>query len=169
MEAGEEKRHEKIPREKQRMKMGVGERKKSAKFWAVRRRAVRRRAVRRRVWSRGSAQILDAHEKFEHTPPTHHTTTQHNTTGDPAQVLGKGFSMAQRTRHEQQIVPKSSPIGQGCCKDNTSKHSNSRTNGYVKWLRKSVYNEKHTLNKGEIIVDNNVNDATHVDMRNMQN
>ena len=68
---------------------------------------------------RGSAQILDA----RHTTP-HHTTTQqqrHTTqhTGDPTQGgLGQerslaGRSMAQKTRHEQQIVPKSSLIGQG--------------------------------------------------------
>ena len=38
-----------------------------------------------------------------------------------------------------------------------------------KWLRKSVYNDKHTFNIFETIVDNYVNDATHVDMRNMQN
>ena len=37
-----------------------------------------------------------------------------------------------------------------------------------KWLRKSVYDDKHTFNNGETIVDNNVNDATHVDMREMQ-
>ena len=34
----EEKRHEKTPGDRKRMKMGVGEGKKSAKFWAVRRR-----------------------------------------------------------------------------------------------------------------------------------
>ena len=39
---------------------------------------------------------------------------------------------------------------------------NSRTNNYDKWLRKSVYNDKHTFNIGETIVDNNMNDATHV-------
>ena len=61
---------------------------------------------------------------WTHTAPTHHTTqynndTPNNTTGDPAQGgLGQGGSltgrsMAQKTRHEQQIVPKSSPIGQG--------------------------------------------------------
>ena len=43
------------------------------------------------------------------------------------------------------------------------------TNDYDKWLRKSVYNDKHTFNNGETIVDNNVNDATHVDLHNMQN
>ena len=32
-----------------------------------------------------------------------------------------------------------------------------------------MYNDKHTFNNGETNVDNNVNDATHVDMRNMQN
>ena len=35
-------------------------------------------------------------------------------------------------------------------------------------LRKSVYDDKHTFNNGETIVDNYVNDATHVDMRKMQ-
>ena len=39
---------------------------------------------------------------------------------------------------------------------------------YDKWLRKSVYNDKHTFNIGETIVDNNVNDATHVDLHKMQ-
>ena len=40
-----------------------------------------------------------------------------------------------------------------------------------KWLRKSVYNVKYTFNTFiETIVDNmNKNDATHMDMRNMQN
>ena len=44
-------------------------------------------------------------------------------------------------------------------------------NGYAKdkWLRKSVYDDKHTFNNGETIVDNYVNDATHVDTHNMQN
>ena len=37
-----------------------------------------------------------------------------------------------------------------------------------KWLRKSVYDYKHTLNNGETIVDNYVNDATHVDAHKMQ-
>ena len=43
-------------------------------------------------------------------------------------------------------------------------------NGYAKdkWQRKSVYDDKHTFNNGETIVDNYVNDATHVDMRKMQ-
>ena len=40
-----------------------------------------------------------------------------------------------------------------------------KTNGYVK----SVYDDKHTFNIGETIVDSNMNDATHIDMRNMQN
>ena len=44
------------------------------------------------------------------------------------------------------------------------------TNGYVinKWLRKSVYDDKHIFNNGETIVDNYVNDATHVDAHKMQ-
>ena len=53
-----------------------------------------------------------------HTTPQHNNNdTPHNTTGDPAQGgLGQrgsleGRSMAQKTRHEQQIVPKSNPIG----------------------------------------------------------
>ena len=37
-----------------------------------------------------------------------------------------------------------------------------------KWLRKSVYDYKHTSNIGETIVDNYVNDATHVDAHKMQ-
>ena len=38
------------------------------------------------------------------------------------------------------------------------------------WLRKSVYNDKYTFNTFiETTVDNNKNDATHMDMRNMQN
>ena len=37
-----------------------------------------------------------------------------------------------------------------------------------KWLRKSVYDDKHTSNIGETIVDNYVNDATHVDAHKMQ-
>ena len=45
---------------------------------------------------------------------------------------------------------------------------NSRTNDYDKWLRKSVYNDKHTFNIGETIVENNMNDATHVDTHKMQ-
>ena len=39
---------------------------------------------------------------------------------------------------------------------------------YDKWLRKSVHDYKHILNIGERIVDNNVNDATHVDAHKMQ-
>ena len=54
------------------------------------------------------------------------------------------------------------------CKYNTSWYRNSRTNDYDKWLRKSVYDDKHILNNGETIVDNYVNDATHVDARKMQ-
>ena len=44
------------------------------------------------------------------------------------------------------------------------------TNDYVmtNWLRKSVYDDKHILNKSETIVDIYVNDATHVDMHKMQ-
>ena len=38
-----------------------------------------------------------------------------------------------------------------------------------KWLRKSVYNDKYTFNTFETIVDNDKSDATHIDMRNMQN
>ena len=38
------------------------------------------------------------------------------------------------------------------------------THGYVK----SVYDDKHTFNNGETIVDNYVNDATHVDAHKMQ-
>ena len=38
-----------------------------------------------------------------------------------------------------------------------------------KWLRKSVYNDKYTFNIIETIVDNHKSDATHIDMRNMQN
>ena len=62
-----------------------------------------------------------------------------------------------------------STVTDGECKYNTSWYRNSRTTNYDKWLRKSVYNDKHTTSIGETIVDNNVNDATHVDMRNMQN
>ena len=54
------------------------------------------------------------------------------------------------------------------CKYNTSWYRNSRTNDYDKWLRKSVYDYKHTSNNGETIVDNYVNDATHVDAHKMQ-
>ena len=57
--------------------------------------------------------------------------------------------------------------GDGFCKKNTSWYSNSRTNGYDKWLRKSVYNDKYTFNIIETIVDNNKNDVTHTDTRNM--
>ena len=78
--------------------------------------------------SRGSAQILDAPtilnthrtDTPHHTTPQHNNDTPHNTTGDPAQGgLGQGGPLAGRSmtkkkkRHEQQIVPKSSPIGQG--------------------------------------------------------
>ena len=72
---------------------------------------------------RGSAQILDAPTKILNTHRTHHNTTQHNTTQQQRRipckvVLGKGGSltgksMAQKSRHVQQIVPKSSPVGQG--------------------------------------------------------
>ena len=41
-------------------------------------------------------------------------------------------------------------------------------NDYDKWLRKSVYDDKHTSNIGETIVDNNMNDATHVDLHKLQ-
>ena len=37
-----------------------------------------------------------------------------------------------------------------------------------KWLRKIVYDYKHTSNIGETIVDNYVNYATHVDAHKMQ-
>ena len=43
-----------------------------------------------------------------------------------------------------------------------------KTNDYDKWLRKSVYDYKHTSNIGETIVDNYVNDATHVDLHKLQ-
>ena len=66
---------------------------------------------------RGSAQILDAPTKILNTHRTftpQHTTTQQNTQGGLGQGRSlAGKSMAQKTRHEQQIVPKSSPIGQG--------------------------------------------------------
>ena len=58
----------------------------------------------------GNAQILDASMKI--------LNTQHNTTGYSSQGgLGQGGSragrsMAQKTKHEQQIVPKKSSIGQ---------------------------------------------------------
>ena len=39
---------------------------------------------------------------------------------------------------------------------------------YDKWLRKSVYDYKHTLNIGETIVNTNVNDARHVDLHELQ-
>ena len=73
--------------------------------------------------SGGSAQIVDAPTKILNTHRT--DTPQHNTTGDPAQGgLGQGGgslarrslarrSMTPKSRHEQQILPKSSPIGQG--------------------------------------------------------
>ena len=59
-----------------------------------------------------------------------------------------------------------STVTDGVCKYNTSWHRNSRTNDYDKWLRKSVYDDKHTFNNGETIVDNNMNDATHADTHN---
>ena len=37
-----------------------------------------------------------------------------------------------------------------------------------KWLRKSVYDDKHTFKNGETIVDNYVNETTHVDAPKMQ-
>ena len=77
----------------------------------VRRRRSRRRGSRgRRSWERGSGgggsrgqrpNLGRAHENLEHTPHRH---THHNTTGDPAQ----GGLGPEKTRHEQQIVPKSS-------------------------------------------------------------
>ena len=73
-----------------------------------------------------STQILDAPTKMLNThrtdtPQHNNTTTTHHTTQleDPAQGgFGQGGSlagrsMAQKTRHEQQIVPKSSPVGEG--------------------------------------------------------
>ena len=39
-------------------------------------------------------------------------------------------------------------IGKIFCKYNTSWYRNSRTNDYDKWLRKSVYDDKHTFNNG---------------------
>ena len=54
------------------------------------------------------------------------------------------------------------------CKYNTSPYRNSRTFDNDKWLRKSVYDDKHTFNNGETIADNYVNDATHVDTHKMQ-
>ena len=86
----EKKRHEKIPRERKKDTRRSPEREKKKK------REILGGGRRSREGSRESAQILDAHENFEHTPPPHHTTTQHNTTtthpqhNDPAQVLGKG-------------------------------------------------------------------------------
>ena len=38
-----------------------------------------------------------------------------------------------------------------------------------KWLRKSVYNDKYTFNTFETTVDNHKSDATHINMRIMQN
>ena len=38
----------------------------------------------------------------------------------------------------------------------------------TKGLRKSVHDYKHILNIGERIVDNNMNDATHVDLHKLQ-
>ena len=61
-----------------------------------------------------------------------------------------------------------STVTDGVCKYNTSWYRNSRTNDYDKWLRKSVYDDKHIFNNGETIVDNYVNDVTHVDTHKMQ-
>ena len=92
------------------------------KFWVVPRRGVRLK----RGWERKEISTHTAptphHTTPQHTTP-HHTTTQHNTTqhntthnNDTTQreiphkvVLGNGGSMAQKTKYEQQIVPKSSP------------------------------------------------------------
>ena len=64
----------------------------------------------------------------------------------------------------------STVTGRGVYKENTSWYCNSRTNDYDKWLRKSVYNDKYTFKILMTIVDYvNKNDATHKDMRNMQN
>ena len=65
-------------------------------------------------WSRESAQVMDTPTKILNTHRT--DTTQHK--GGSRTGLGQGgslarWSMAQKTKHEQQIVPKSSPIGQG--------------------------------------------------------
>ena len=112
------------PSEEERKQIVAGEGKKSAKFWAVRWRAVRWKGVGRGVGRGvgGSAQILDAPTKIlnthpTHTPQTHHTTDtpQHNTTQQHnnnggsltgwswARGSGARRSMAQKTRHKQQI------------------------------------------------------------------
>ena len=69
---------------------------------------------------RGNNIQLMSLTNFAHpqTPQQRHTApTHHNTQGIPHKVvLGKAGSFAvhgQKTRHEQQIVPKSSSIGQG--------------------------------------------------------
>ena len=111
---GLQKHHQnstKPPREEERMKIVAGDGKKERNFG---RSSGGRESGRGSGGGRvkGSAQILGGSDTPQHTTP-------HNTTGDPAQGgLGQGGSlagrsMAQKTRHEQQIVPKTSPIGQG--------------------------------------------------------
>ena len=98
--------HETTPKRGRKNENCGGRVKKRAKFWAV-------RSGGGGGPAEGSGERPNCgrtHENFEHTP---------HTTGDPAQGgLGRGGSlagrsMAQKTRHEQQSVPKSSPIGHG--------------------------------------------------------
>ena len=101
------------------MKIVAGEGKKESEFWAVRRSPVEGESgeVVRRRESRGERPNLGrTHENLEHTPHRHNTTHQQQI--PHRVVLGKGGpaqrrSMAQKTRHEQHIVPNSSPTGQG--------------------------------------------------------
>ena len=109
--------HEKTPRERKRAKIVAGEGKKERNFGRSGGGGSRR--GRRRESVGGARQILDAPAKILNTHRTdtpQHNTTQHNTTHRV--VLGKegpsqGSPWSPKTRHEQQIVPKSSPIGQG--------------------------------------------------------
>ena len=115
--------HERTPREEERMKIVAGEGQKRAKCWAVGRRGSGGGAVGegvRRSGSQGERPNLGrTHENLEHTQhrhtTPHHTTPQQNNNDTPHNTTGgsrAGRSMARKTRHEQQIVPKSSPIGQ---------------------------------------------------------
>ena len=123
---GLHKFHETTPSEEERMKRG-----KKKRIWAIRRKGVPRRGGGVGGGDSGqhpkfgrTQKILNTHrtDTPHHTTPHHNTTQQRHTTqhnggsrtgwswaGGPVH----GGSMAQKTRPEQQIVPKSSPIGQG--------------------------------------------------------
>ena len=109
--------------------------------------------------ARRRAQILDAPTKILNTPHRHNTThTQHNAGILHRVVFGKGGSlagrsMAQKSRHEQQSVPKSSPIAQGflvsrmVLKGLGTKRFDQKKDQEAVWAKSGQKNQKTWKNK----------------------